>query len=368
MVKHTLLNNSTLVVDLEGEHIVLSTAGCPKVLSSIRYIVFKTVPRDFGFVNLDSYCKEILEPIGLDYSETTVFLTAVEVSTYSHSEVVLGNTKAEVFVTYGVNTHSCIGSTKGGIDTINVAVVVDKPLDNVGLLDLFRVVSEIKGAVISLSGSTCISGLSTGTASDAIAVVAPSGSERFAGIATDVGVASAIAVINALAKHIRKTPSDRYLATILGFSSIDEIISIAVDAYRKAEIPCAEESQIVAEIRNEIQKLLEDPNIVTFIKGLRLLEIALSLGIVPAISLEEYKADSPGIIVDELAGKAIAEYINGFRGLLSYYWIERLKKYGELKAISLLPPITDDIVGAVIGGILSKVYDKYSRRCQEKHQ
>ncbi|MEM4868581.1 MAG: hypothetical protein QXK54_07180, partial [Ignisphaera sp.] len=74
-----------------------------------------------------------------------------------------------------------------------------------------------------------------------------------------------------------------------------------------------------------------------------------------------YKSDSPGIIVDELVGKALAEYINGFKGLLMYYWIERLKERGETPILKLLPPIADDIVAALIGGILSKIYDKYSR-------
>lgn len=366
MVKHILLNNMTLIVDLEKEHVVASTAGCSKIFSEIRYIVFKTVSKDLGFVDLDRYCGEISNSIGLDYAKTIIFLTAVDVSSYSHSEVVLGNVKAEAFVTYGVDIYSCIGGDKNsGIGTINIAVVVDKPLDYVGLLDLFRVISEAKGMAISLGGPTCISGASLGTASDAIAVVAPRGSERFAGIATDVGIASTIATLNALAKQIRKTSRDHYLAKTLGLSSIDELVNIAMDVYKRAKIPCINENQIILDIRNEIQRLLEDPNIAMFIRGLRLLEIALSLGIVPVIDLDEYRLDSPGIIIDELAGKAIAEYINGFKGLLSYYWIERLKKHGELKAIASLPPVTDDIIGAVIGGILSKIYDKYSRFCPQ---
>jgi phosphatidylglycerophosphatase A len=62
-------------------------------------------------------------------------------------------------------------------------------------------------------------------------------------------------------------------------------------------------------------------------------------------------------------GKAIAEYLNGFKGLLAYYWIDRIKEGDkDLEDLSGLPPMTDDVVGAIVGGVLSRIYDKYSRK------
>lgn len=366
--KPILLDEKTLVIDLEGEYLALSTAGCPKAYSYVRYIVFRNVPKNFGFVNLDNYCKELTNSIGLDYEKTTVFLTAVNVSTYSHSVYIYNNVKAEAYVTFGVDKPSCISiiSNSGknairSVGTINVAIIVDKPLDLVGLLDLFRFVAEVKGAIMALGGPTCVSGASIGTASDALAVAAPKGVDNFAGIATPVGIASALALANALSKQLKNISSGSYIAKSLGFKDLDEIVKILMKVYAKAKIPQMSDETIKAEIENELSMIINDPNVGMFVRGFRLLEAALALGIVPVINIDEYISDSPGIIVDELAGKALAEYINGFKGLLAYYWVERLKEIGEVKEIKALPPITDDLVAALVGGVLSKIYDKYSR-------
>lgn len=283
-------------------------------------------------------------------------------STCSHGFSIYSNVKAEAFVTLGIDTSSCIGAESSRkTSTINVAVVVDKPLDIVGLLDLFRTVSEVKGMVMSLGGPMCISSPSIGTASDATLVAAPAGNERFAGIATEVGIASSMAVICALARYMRNTPREEYIAQTLGFNHISKIIEIAKEVYTKAKVPHLNDNEIEKEVSEEVNKVLKDPNISLFIRGMRLLEAALSLNVLPGISIHEYRSDSSGIIVDELAGKAVAEYINGFKGLLMYYWIERLKERGEIPVLKLLPPIADDLVAALIGGILSRIYDKYSR-------
>ncbi|MEM4506319.1 MAG: adenosylcobinamide amidohydrolase [Ignisphaera sp.] len=358
-------DKDTFAIDLEREYVAISTAGCPKIYSEIRYIVFRRVPKDFEYVDLDSYCRDIASSIGIDYSKSSIFLTAVDVSSCSHGFSIYRNIKAEAFVTLGIDTPSCIG-TEGpknsrGIGTINVAVVVDTPLNNIGLLDLFRTVSEVKGMVMGLGGPMCISSPSIGTASDATLVAAPAGDERFAGISTDVGIASSMAVICALARHIRNISREEYIAKTLGFDRIDNIIDIAKEVYTKARIPHLADNEIEKEVREEMGRVLRDPNILLFIKGMRMLEAALSINILPGVNIHEYKSDSPGIIVDELVGKALAEYINGFKGLLMYYWIERLKERGETPVLKLLPPIADDIVAALIGGILSKIYDKYSR-------
>jgi len=113
---------------------------------------------------------------------------------YKHTEVVYRDVKVEVFVTLGIETPSCISletnnSFRNNTGTINVAVIVDKPLSELALLDLFRVVSEVKGAVVALGGPQCTRGLVIGTVSDTIAVVAPEGLERFTGIATDADIA-----------------------------------------------------------------------------------------------------------------------------------------------------------------------------------
>ncbi|MEM2512387.1 MAG: hypothetical protein QXX61_04555, partial [Ignisphaera sp.] len=147
----------------------------------------------------------------------------------------------------------------------------------------------------------------------------------------------------------------------LGFSSLDEVVDMIMKVYARARLPQIDDKKARDEIRKELEIIVLDPNVAMFVRGLRLLELALALGVVPAISLDEYKSDSPGIVVDELAGKSLAEYINGFKGLLAYYWVERLKEKGEVEEMRSLPPITDDLVAALVGGVLSRIYDRYSR-------
>ncbi|MDK6028321.1 adenosylcobinamide amidohydrolase [Ignisphaera sp. 4213-co] len=361
MARIVFENPDVLVIDLERKHLALSTAGCPKVYKELRYVVFKKVPKNFEIVDLDSYCKEIALSINLNYDETSIFLTAVDVSTYSHSLVKYRGIEAEAFVTFGVDTPACLDVEKNVVGTINLALIVNKPLNIIGLLDLYRLASEVKGMVMALGGPMCKSITSIGTASDATMVLAPVGEERFAGIATDVGIASTMAIISALSKHIRKTPVDKYVSQTLGFKDINDVIEIALEVYSKASLPQLSIDNVKNELMQEIEKVLKDPNIVVFLRGMRLAEAALALGLVPGIGKEEYRLDSTGIVVDELAGKAVAEYINGFKGLLSYYWVERLKKENKLGILNELPPIADDLIGAFVGAILSRIYDKYSR-------
>lgn len=364
-MKTVIKNNDIFLIDLEANYVAISTAGCPKLYNEVRYVLFHKVPKDFEHVDLDKYCQNIASSIGLDYAKTTIFLTAVDVSTYTHGLSIIGSTRAEAFVTFGIDIPSCIGIEKPvktkTIGTINTAVIVDKPLNFVGLLDLFRVVSEVKGMIMTLGGSMCISSASIGTPSDATMVAAPYGENRFAGIATEVGMAAAMATVCAMTRQIKRIDKEQYFVQTLGFSDINKIIEIAKEIYSKAKLPHLSYDDLEKELRDEIVKALKDPNLLLFVRGMRLLEAALAVDVFPYIDIREYKSDSPGIIVDELAGKSISEYLNGFKGLLMYYWIEKLKEKGETPSLKLLPPVTDDLVAALIGGLMSKIYDKHSR-------
>ena len=370
MVKPFVVDDQTLVVDLERDMVVLSTAGCPKIFSEIRYIVFRSVPSDFSVTDLDSYCVELSSSLGLDYSKTTIFLTAVDVKRYSHSAEVYNCVKAEAFVTLGIDKPVCIDTSSQissqaiGVGTINVAVVVDKPLSRLGLVDLLRTVSEVKAVAVALGGPACVSGSQLGTASDAVAVAAPPGNERFAGPATDVGFAATLAVLKALSQLLKDLGIGRYVATSMGFASVEDVVNASIEVYREAAIPCLSEADVRDELMKEIRSAVEDFNITVLVRGAKLAEAALSLDLVPGVDVERYRRDSPDIVVDELLGKALAEYINGFRGLLAYYWVERLKEHKNLAKLASLPPITDDLAAAFIGAVLSRIYDKYSRYCK----
>ncbi|MBE9390769.1 adenosylcobinamide amidohydrolase [Fervidicoccus fontis] len=356
--------SDALVIDLGKSYSSLSTSGCPKVYGGIRYIGFKRVPKNFEHVDLNNFCRETSRSLGIDIEESAIFLTAVDLKKYSRGSSSYKGVEAEAFVTYGVDSPSCFeGAEKWKFGTINVAVIVDEPLSDVGLLDLFRTVSEVKGMIMSLGGPMCYSSSSVGTPSDATMVASPFGGERFAGSATDVGISASLAVLRALSEQIRNAPVDEHTAKTLGFKDIDEVVKLAVRAYRKAPIPFLSELDAEEEIKEEIDSILKDPNLRIIIRSARLAESFLSFGLLPGIEAEEYSSDSSGIIADEVMGKAIAEYLNGFKGLLAYYWIDRIKEGDkDLEDLSGLPPMTDDVVGAIVGGVLSRIYDKYSRK------
>jgi alpha-ribazole phosphatase CobZ len=362
MVKIIRSDSEALIIDLERDMVPLSTAGCPKVFTTVRYIVFKRVPKDFSHVDLDAFCSDLSNSLGLDGAKTIIFLTAVDVSTYSYAQAVFRDVKVEVFITFGINMPYCVNidiDVHNQLNTINIAVIVNKPLSRLALLDLFRTVSEIKGSILSLGGPQCISGISLGTASDATTVVAPEDSNRFAGIATDIGIATAQALIKALTKSLININYEDYIAKTLGLNNFEYIIELSKRVYNFAPIPSVNEEEFLEELKKEFSYALTDPNIQILIRGAKLVEISAQLGLIPSITSSEFLADTPRIIVDELIGKALSEYINGFRGLLAYYWVERLKERGDLSEIKELPPISDDIITALIGSILSKIYDKY---------
>uniref|UniRef100_A0A7C5UY70 Uncharacterized protein n=1 Tax=Ignisphaera aggregans TaxID=334771 RepID=A0A7C5UY70_9CREN len=68
---------------------------CTKIFSYIRYVVFKRVPKDFSYVDLNNYCQDLFSSLNLDHQKTVIFLTAVDISTYSHAEAVYRGIKAK---------------------------------------------------------------------------------------------------------------------------------------------------------------------------------------------------------------------------------------------------------------------------------
>lgn len=367
MLKH-YVNGDNLIIELESDYQALSTAAYPKTYDVIRYVVFNKVSKYLRLNEIKSYYTELIRSLGLDLNRTSVFLTAAEVSKYTHIVKEINSVRIEVFMTLGIDWISCLDSVINiynigdlKLSTINIAVFVDKPLDNVGLLDLFRLISEVKGSLMTLLGPTCITTPSIGTPSDATLVASPLGNNRYLDITTGLGRAVISALVDTIVERLREIPLDDYVRYALGGISVDELYKISMEVYSRCKIPNKEDHIIGSEILNELLNTLKDPNILALLRGTRFIEFILALGMVSGLSINEYLNDSPGMVVDELIGKALAEYVNGFKGLLSYYWVERLKKSGEVKELLRLPPITDDLVTALVGAVLSRVYDRYSR-------
>ena len=352
-----------LVIDLLREKMILSTAACPKIYETARYIIYKKVPKDFGYVDLNKYCEEVSSELGFDRSETIIFLTATDITKYIYEKEIYGSAEVEIYTTIGLEHPSCLGEEPANyFGTINVSVITDKKLNKIGIADLFRLVSEIKGLLLGLGGPLCLNKPSVGTASDATLVASVYGEdgESFSGPATDIGVAVSRALSKALGKYLRKIPLNEYVKYALGFGDLETLLRYSLEIYDKAPIPNLDKKLVENELRDEYRRLFKDPNILALIRGIRLLEMYIALNLLPFLGQEEYVSDSQGLVIDELLGKSLAEYINGFKGLLAYYWVDRLKK-NMFPELNRLPPLTDDLVASLIGSVLSRLYDRYTR-------
>jgi len=74
-------------------------------------------------------------------------------------------------------------------------------------------------------------------------------------------------------------------------------------------------------------------------------------GLVPLLPVEQFMG-RPGLIVDELLGMTIANYIAGARGIFE------LIRYDQAKPgiLRKLGPIANDAVGGLIAGVSSRIY------------
>jgi alpha-ribazole phosphatase CobZ len=74
-------------------------------------------------------------------------------------------------------------------------------------------------------------------------------------------------------------------------------------------------------------------------------------GLVPLLPVEQFMG-RPGLIVDELLGMTIANYIAGARGIFEFIRFDQVKP-GILRKLG---PIANDAVGGLIAGVSSRVY------------
>jgi alpha-ribazole phosphatase CobZ len=74
-------------------------------------------------------------------------------------------------------------------------------------------------------------------------------------------------------------------------------------------------------------------------------------GKIPLLHVEQFMG-RPGLIVDELLGMTIANYIAGARGIFEYIRYDQAKP-GILRKLG---PIANDAIGGLIAGVSSKIY------------
>ena len=196
----------------------------------------------------------------------------------------------------------------------------------------------------------------TGTTSDAIAVCCPEGEgEKYAGTATDVGICMARAVRKAVAAstlkwYARPGPVDFIKLLDDRGITMEEMWTAA----NKLVLPNLDwpEGCLKSKFVERMNLLRQDVNVNTIVKGAILLEDAGKGQELYGLDNGVSDSESVHLLADEIMGIALAEYITGTKGLFEYV------RYGQKKPgiLAELGPFLDDIVGALIGAVISRAY------------
>ncbi len=324
----------------------------------LRMAIFIRVDESFEHMEPTEYIADVLYKYKLPMMTSAAFLTAYDVRKFVYSTAYYEGITAEVYATMGFSEHpSCLeryeeGFSEWGVGTLNILVITDKQLSWTGFLDTYRLVCEAKSNLVASIGYSCPTSLACGTVSDAILLAAPIGTEAYGGFATRVGVAIVRALADAFRKAMYMMDLGDYLRYILGGLDPDILIDAALKAYGKAPVKGVSKRVFEEMFKEELEKALRDPNVIVAMRAMRFIDQVSNY--IPGSDLRGRRIEA----MRRLMGSSVAEYINGFRGLLGYYWIEslmsRLKRDLNFEA----PPYTSEFIASLVGALMTRVYEK----------
>ena len=341
-----------VVIDLGFRGVVTSTA--PLQPSEASRVAFVRVGDLAGLEDAVRVYRAVREELGED---TVVLLTSADLDkAFGLRE--LGEPKALVAASVGLKPPACPG---GGayeplrLGTVNLVVAVDEGLEESGVLDLVRVASEAKClAMVELNLKCALR--SPGTVTDTVTVIARRGGYLNAGMATRIGGPVSLAVYELLVDTALKLRGpEEFLGDSLGLG-FKGLVDVAVKAYSLAPVPGVDESRARALVERELRLMARDPNLLFLVAAARDAELRGMAGAIYGVGRDEFRRDPRGIIADELLAFATSLYLSGFKGLLAAYWLERLKEKGKIDLGGGV--FLDDMVAAVAGSALSRVYDR----------
>jgi len=323
-------------VELGETYRAVSTLPTPP---QIARIAFKQVDKGFS----ESYEAEAARVRASLGEDTAVFLTAAKLP---ESFGARADGPVSVAATAAMEPPSCIGGT------INVAVWVDAPLSKWGMVDLLRTVVEAKCLAAVDRLVRCNGVRSPGTVTDAVLVAVPERqgeSMHYAGPATELGRRAARLVYELVVTLDAYDLFERALGATRG-----EFSQAFAALLKEAPLPVEEGEEL-----RELDKILRDPNVWALILAASELDAMGARGLIPGLSAEEFKSDTPRLIADELLGVALADYLGGFQAVLTTYWVERVKKRGAFRELA---PFADDIMSALLASVYLSLYKKMYRR------
>lgn len=135
-------------------------------------------------------------------ADAVCFLTSRDVTAVTQAQAQVGVAQAHAVATVGLSNAERVG-TRFPRDpsvwgTINVAVRLNQGLTDTALLEASSIATQARTAAVMQIGLHLPTGQATGTGTDCIAVAAPEGLERYAGLHTEIGHALGQAVYQAV--------------------------------------------------------------------------------------------------------------------------------------------------------------------------
>ena len=367
VLRKYLLRDS-LIIEFSEPVKALSSTVLNGGLKKLTHVVFHRVSEDFNEPNPKSYATKLVKNLGLPVRSTAVFLTSVDIINNHIDKLINEPEKIRIIATIGLKPLVCmdeVGGNSESYSTINILIVVwGKCLSDNALIDVASVTTSAKTlALIDLGLSCGYAGRPYSTATDALVIASKSKDAYetpYGGPLTSIGHSVARVVYKTLIEYgLRSLDLDARFKHILGVS-IDEFIDTTIELYRNAAIPGIPISDVRENVRDELLKLLDDPNTWSIVLSAKSLDYYGLAGTIPNLAREEYLSDSKKILADELLGITLSLYINGWKALFSYYWVDRIKN--KLNLFKDKPMFMDDILASLSASVLSKVYDRYLTR------
>lgn len=193
--------NHDVLLELDGEYTALSSTVDGGLRNGIKYVVHHQVPQSFDQDPMEEIGR-VYDELGVGREKALTFLTATELPR-NHTIYVAEDNSIIASITMGLtNTYNIMEGIQATQDmamsTINMAIIINRPMTMPALVDAYRLVSEAKAVVLGSKLGV------HGTVSDALAVMAvqAEGGIKYAGPATEVGRALIKVVSAALSEAL----------------------------------------------------------------------------------------------------------------------------------------------------------------------
>jgi adenosylcobinamide hydrolase len=349
-----------LVVRLPMPMRILSTTVLNGSFTITDTIIMVQVPLDYSGNDPESEVKAVLAELGLN-DGTVCFMTAADmemVITVDEQEyngcsslvIATAGVKNAVFAGELIPDHIMAQLGGKGNHTINIMVILGRPLHDIGMANAIITTTEAKTAALMDCGVR-----GTGTTSDADAIICPIGAgEKYAGTATDAGICLARAVRNAVKGSTLKWYARKYQPHFL--ERLDDV-GVTLDAMwqvaRSMTVPAAgwSEERSMKLFKDKMRSLTNDVNVNALVQAaIHMEDMGRSNGL-RDLEKESYLEGPASLLADKMLGRELAEHICGEKGVEEYLRYDR-ERPGIIASIG---PFLDDVVSALSGSVMMLV-------------